>query len=178
MFQRNKQESGRSSYTKLLLVVFLTYLLIAFAHVAVTKRFDFPILVGDHSEAVFDLWSLQHFCAGILLASILKQGKVLRSWREVLAIVLFLELCWEGIELTMEAGLFGQAVAHWKNGFEHWSNRLIGDPLMVVVGAFVAKRFSQSWKIAFIPAMIWLFVNVLSPNGMHVQHVLFGYLSH
>ncbi|MFA5130630.1 MAG: hypothetical protein WC477_07025 [Patescibacteria group bacterium] len=143
-------------------------------HLAVTKRFDLPYLMGDRSVAVFDLWSLQHFCAGILLASIAIRIASLGLWREKLGMILLFEICWEALELSMESGYFGQTIAQWKGGFEHWSNRLIGDPLMVIIGALVAKKFSSAWKIIFIPATLWLLLNISYSSSMHVQHALFG----
>jgi len=175
VFRQDTQTSLSSSKIPLLPIVVLSFLAVAGAHLAVTRRFDLPKFVGDRSEATFDLWSLQHFCAGILLGSILLRSKFLRlaTMKELVIVALLIELGWEATELGMEAGLFGQAIANWKDGYEHWSNRLVGDPLMVALGAFVARRFSYAWKIVLLPAAIWLLINVLSPNTMSIQRLLF-----
>jgi hypothetical protein len=175
VFRPDGPTSPSISKIPLVPIVVLWFFAVAGAHFAVTRRFDLPKFVGDRSEATFDLWSLQHFCAGILLGSILVRTKFLRfaAVKELAMVALLIELGWEASELGMEAGLFGHAVANWKDGFEHWSNRLVGDPLMVTLGALVATRFSYAWKIVLLPAAIWLLINVLSPNTMYIQRLLF-----
>ena len=157
-------------------IAVLSFFALAAAHLGVTHRFDLPAFVGDRSEAIFDLWSLQHFCAGVLLGAILLRCKFLHfeTWKELAVAAALLAFAWEAAELAMEAGLFGQAVASWKDGFEHWSNRLFGDPLMVTSGALIAHRFAQAWQIVLLPAVIWLLINVISPNSMYIQRLLFG----
>lgn len=130
-----------------------------------------PTLFGDRSAAIFDLWSFQHFSSGVILGAILLS--YLKQKRELIPIVLAAALFWEFVELTMEFGFFSQAVTVWKGGFEHWSNRFIGDPLMMVAGALLAKVFPGAWKVVIIPAAIWFLINILSPDSMHIQHWLF-----
>jgi hypothetical protein len=157
-------------------IAVLSFFALAAAHLGVAHRSDLPAFVGDRSEAIFDLWSLQHFCAGVLLGAILLRCKFLRleTWKELAVAAALFAFAWEAAELAMEAGLFGQVVASWKDGFEHWSNRLFGDPLTVTSGALIANRFPQAWKIVLLPAVIWLLMNVISPNSMYIQRLLFG----
>ncbi len=147
---------------------------LSLAQFAATGSFDLPRLVGDRREAILDLWSLQHFCAGILLGALLVRTSLATlSWRSFLSVILLLALVWEAAELAMEAGWFGAAISTWKDGFEHWSNRLVGDPLMVSTGGLVGRRYAHAWKIVLLPATLWLLVNVASPSSMSIQRLLF-----
>ena len=139
-----------------------------------TGGFDAPSLIGDRTRAAFDLWSLQHFCAGVVLGAILMRTSVgIAPQRSYALFGAFLALSWEAAELAMEAGWFGVAISNWKDGFEHWSNRLIGDPLMVTIGCLLARRFRHAWKFVLAPAGVWLLINVTSPSSMTIQRMLF-----
>ena len=147
---------------------------LAFANFMATGGYDLPLLVGDRREATFDLWSLQHFCAGILLGALLMRTALASPpWRSFLLFSVLLALCWEAAELAMEAGWLGAAISDWKDGFEHWSNRLLGDPLMVSSGSLIGRRYSRAWKIVLAPVAIWLLLNVTSPSSMYIQRLLF-----
>lgn len=140
-------------------------------HFVASDRFDWPHLVGDRTEAVFDLWSFQHFCSGILTGTLLlsRLGQV----RKFLLLLLVFALTWEAVELSMEAGLWGEGVAHWKRGFEHWGNRFVGDPAMVYLGGIFARRWPSVWKWVVLPALLWLCLNIFSPSSMSIQEWLF-----
>lgn len=147
---------------------------VAFAQWVIAGPFTAPFVIGDRTQAMFDLWSLQHFCGGILIGALLARFRPLPSgWRAFALAVGAIALSWEAAELAMEAGVFGAGVSRWKDGFEHWSNRLVGDPLLVVCGALVARRFAYAWKIAMAPASVWLLVNVASPSSMYIQRLIF-----
>lgn len=136
---------------------------------------NFPIIFGDRSEALFDLWSLQHCLSGVILGTFFFTYEPLLKRRkgEFYIYVLYVALCWEAVEYAMELGWFGQGIATWKGSIEYWGNRLIGDPLMVTLGAFIALRFEKSWRLVFVPAALWLLINVAAPHSMYVQRLLF-----
>jgi hypothetical protein len=162
------------NWEKALLVLPPLFAVIAVINFVETDGFDAPLLIGDRTRAAFDLWSLQHFCGGVLLGALLMRTPVGSAPRRRFALFgALLALSWEAAELAMEAGLFGAAISHWKDGFEHWSNRLFGDPLMVTSGCLVARRFGHAWKIVLVPAGIWLLINVTSPSSMTIQRLLF-----
>ena len=147
---------------------------LALANLLATGSYDLPQLVGDRRTAIFDLWSLQHFCAGILLGALLTRTALASApWRSFLLFSVLLALFWEAAELAMEAGWFGAAISNWKDGFEHWSNRLVGDPLMVSIGSLIGRRYARAWKIVLAPVTIWLLINVTSPSSMYIQRHLF-----
>jgi len=170
--QRKPSKSGIG--LALATIILLTVLPVL--HILVSRRFDLPLLIGDRSEAIFDLWSFQHFFSGMLLGSMLARinatAKI--SWQKFAILMLMLALSWEATELAMESGLFGQAVSHWKRGFEHWGNRFIGDPSMVVLGGLLARRFKSAWKWVLLPTCAWLIANIASPNSMSIQQLLLG----
>ena len=151
-----------------------TLCILVFFHFSITKNFDAPFLFGYRTDAVFDFWSVQHFLGGILIGTVLLYfySRVLNNLKELIWVVLTIAFGWEIIELAMESGIFGGAIAHWKDGFEHWGNRLIGDPLMFVLGGVVASYIPFSWKLAAAPASLWFIVNVVSPTSMYIQHLL------
>ena len=96
----------------LTLSVFLLLTLLPFLHILESQRTDLPLLIGDRTEALFDLWSFQHFISGILIGAVLLHlWRVPPSWRKFTLLVLLLALLWEATELAMEAGFFGQAVS-------------------------------------------------------------------
>jgi hypothetical protein len=133
-----------------------------------------PLLIGDRRDAAFDLWSLQHFCSGILLGALLTRLRLASdSLTRLVGICLLLALAWEATELAMEAGWFGASISDWKDGFEHWSNRLAGDPLMVSTGGLIGRLYRRAWKIVLVPASAWLVLNVASPSSMTIQRMLF-----
>ena len=134
----------------------------------------FPRLFGNRDIAIFDLWSFWHMCGGILLASSLS-GRLRKYPFVLLSVIIWIAFLWEITEILMEARYFGAGIAHWKGGFEHWANRIIGDPLLAVIGAKIAMRQKNIWRIVFIPTLIWLACNYLSPNSMYIQRLIFGY---
>ncbi len=163
-------------YSTTLLLLYLLCL-----HFICSQSFDAPVLFGDRTEAIFDLWSLQHFCSGVLIGSffLLRPLRPTEEWpvfffRARISTLFVLAIVWETAEVMMEAGFFGSAISHWKHGFEHWGNRFIGDPLMVVLGGVFAEKFPNAWKWGLAFAVVWLVVNVASPHSMAVQEWLFG----
>lgn len=157
----------------LLFFISLVFLL----HFIITKQSLFPIyFLGYKNYAVLDLWSVQHFIFGIFFGSILNFFKLfseLNMFKKFLFFV-FIAFAWEIIELTMEAGLFGEVVANWKAGYEFWANRLIADPLLVVSGGMIGKTYKNIWKFFLVPVFLWFLLNICFPNCMYIQGFIFG----
>lgn len=149
----------------------LSLAIVVCLHLVVAQQFTLPLVVGDRTEALFDLWSVQHFLSGVFIGTVLLLPEK-RSLKDLLTATLIVAFIWEAAELAMEYGIFGQVISSWKSGFEHWGNRFIGDPLMVVFGSMFAWKFSSAWKWAFIPASVWLVANVVSPTSMSIQQWL------
>jgi Tat protein secretion system quality control protein TatD with DNase activity len=94
-------------------------------------------------------------------------------------IVLAASLLWECVEHYLESGAVpgyaGERIAHWFQGVEHWSNRLIGDTLAVTAGFVI---FYKNRKLA-IPAkvfsILWMALHIfVFPDSMYLQRLLFG----
>ncbi|MBU1558077.1 hypothetical protein KKC45_03890 [Patescibacteria group bacterium] len=118
-----------------------------------------PVFFGDGEIALFDLWSIQHFLAGVLIGSLLLSPKnePTKKWQRIIPFILFIALTWEAVEIYLETGVVFE---NWKN-FEHWTNRIITDPLMILLGGAVGYLIKESWRIAVIPAIMWLVIKAL-----------------
>lgn len=143
------------------------------------------ILWGLKTVAIFDVWTIEHVLSGISIGD-----KVIRHNRrkfnllhiferhhnviihfEVMG-VLCLAFGWEMLEHYLEVGLAGTAVAYWFQGVEFWANRLISDPLMLVVGYFIARRFPILIWPARALSLAWLLVHVFAfPHSMYLHEI-------
>jgi hypothetical protein len=147
---------------------------------------EWPVILwGDKTQALFDVWSMEHVLTGVsvghavrkhhrkLFARLLGRDNEMESCHVNLAGVLCIGFAWECIEHYLETGLAGKAVEHWFQGVEMWGNRIITDPFMLVLGYLIAKRFPIMIWPARITSLIWLFAHVfLFPHSMYV-HELF-----
>ncbi len=120
-----------------------------------------PIFFGNEQLALFDLWSIQHFLAGILIGSLFLSPKEkttgVKNWQRIIPFVLFLALTWEALEIYLETDIIFK---NWV-GFEHWSNRIITDPLMALMGGAVGYLIRDSWRVAVVPSIMWLVIKLI-----------------
>jgi hypothetical protein len=146
------------------------------------------LIWGFKTEAAFDVWSLEHLANGVAMAAFARMvaGKALkrndssntlRALAEV-AIVLAIALFWENVEHYIEAGLLpgaaGERVAYWFQGVEHWTNRLIADNIMVLLGYFIYTRQNRIFWAARIFSTLWMLVHIfIFPHSMYL-HTLFA----
>lgn len=144
-------------------------------------------LWGLKTEAAVDVWTIEHLLSGMSIGSFVavQNQTVFRSQLELdskhpiirhfdLVAVLLLAFAWEAIEHYLETGLAGARVEHWFQGVEHWSNRLISDPLMLVIGYEIMRRWNQTVLPARILSAIWLLVHIfIFPHSMWL-HEKFG----
>ncbi|MDP2586352.1 MAG: hypothetical protein Q8P32_01070 [Candidatus Komeilibacteria bacterium] len=161
------------SGTGLIIAVIILLIILPFLHINAAHRADMPIIWGDQTEAIFDLWSFQHILSGILIsliASALLPSRISRG--KFLLVILLVALSWEAVELALEIGFFGQTALQWKHGYEHWGNRMIGDPAMVMLGSVIAPKLKSFWRWILVLAAIWLFGNIAAPNSMVIQNWL------
>ena len=137
---------------------------------------------------MFDLWSIEHFINGICTAAFaaliskraFKKIEISPGSRKIInfMLVLILSLLWECVEHYIEAGivpgLIGERVTHWFQGVEHWSNRLIGDTLTVMLGWYVYTRKKNLALPAKIFSVLWLLIHIfVFPDSMYLQRILF-----
>ena len=144
-------------------------------------------IIGYKTQAMFDIWSVEHFANGLGIAAIavLVTGKILDKHQTdpyikktfSFLLVFTLSLLWECVEHYIESGIFsgaaGSRVTYWFQGVEHWSNRLIGDTLMVLLGWYVYTRNNKLAIPAKIFSLIWLIVHIFFfPDSMYLQRLL------
>jgi len=136
---------------------------------------------GLKTLALFDWWSLEHLLSGISLGTavfIFHQKKnisckKLKQHFDIYA-VLLLAYMWEVIEHYLETGLLGGGVENWLHGVEFFGNRFITDPLLVLVGYFLAVRYPFLVIPARIFSIIWLIVHIfIFPHSMYLHEILF-----
>jgi hypothetical protein len=162
-----------------LAIVPMTVWCVAILHHRMTNHlWRTPELFGHKTVAMLDCWTLQHLCSGVIIGWI---AGLRLDWRfppttrvEWLCRVLAIAYLWEGHELAGEAGLWGHAAFVWKAGFEHWSNRLIADPLAVTLGAVLFRRVPRALIPALLVTVLWCAVNAATPHCMTVQEWFFG----
>ena len=147
----------------------------------------FSIIFGLKTHAIFDVWSIEHLLSGVSIGSAIRKQnhkEIARivsndehthhSWHFDMLGVLFLAYAWETLEHYLEVGLAGQAVEWWFQGVEFWPNRLLADPLMMVIGYAVAKRYPEMVWPARILSLLWLFFHIfVFPHSMYL-HTLLG----
>ncbi|MBT7902517.1 hypothetical protein HN587_01545 [Candidatus Woesearchaeota archaeon] len=86
--------------------------------------------------------------------------------------VLFLAYIWESLEHYLETGLAGGVVEYWFQGVEAWPNRLISDPLMLVLGYLIAKRLPKFVVWARLASLLWLIIHVfVYPHSMYLHYL-------
>lgn len=145
------------------------------------------IIFGLKTHAIFDVWSIEHLLSGVSVGNsvnktnhreiakiVSKHDHTHHSWHFDLIGVLFLAYAWETLEHYLETGLAGAAVEFWFQGVEFWANRLIADPLMMVLGYAIAKKYPQMVWPARILSLLWLFFHIfVFPHSMYL-HTLLG----
>lgn len=144
-------------------------------------------LWGLKTDATFDVWTIEHLLSGLSIGSFvaIKNRQTFDSHLKLepthpiirrfdLIAVLFIAFAWEALEHYLETGMAGARVEYWFQGVEHWSNRLISDPIMLVVGYEIMRRWSVTVLPARILSAIWLIVHIfVFPHSMWL-HEKFG----
>ena len=89
-----------------------------------------------------------------------------------LIFVLLAAYAWETVEHYLEIGLMGDVVVYWFQGVEFWANRIISDPLITVVGYYIAIGNPQLVTPARIVSLIWIVVHIfIFPHSMYLQEL-------
>ena len=136
------------------------------------------IFWGHKAVGFLDIWSIEHLLSGISFGALLCTRPVAalealpKTYyvRYYLYKLLFFTFLWECFEHYIEVGLLGHRVQFWFHGVEHWSNRLISDPLLVVLGFFLVKKYKKFLVPARIISVIFLFFHVfVFPHSMYLH---------
>ncbi len=138
---------------------------------------------GYKTVALFDVWSIEHVLSGLSVGALVVKargyvlvggdvGQRLANVRVDLLGVLFLSYLWETAEYYLEAGLAAEAVTQWFAGVEMWGNRMVTDPLMVVLGYTVVARHPRLVWPARVLSAAWLLVHVfVFPDCMYLHRL-------
>ena len=135
-------------------------------------------LWGEKTVSWFDVWSIEHFFAGVSI------GALVHFWHRdrinsqnqkyiCLIFVLFLAYFWETVEFYLESGATGIfGITDWFQGTELWANRLITDPAIVLLGHFAGTRFPQIVWPARVFCGSWILVHIfIFPHSMYLHHL-------
>lgn len=134
---------------------------------------------GDKTLALFDVWSIEHLVSGIFWGALISSRTVdaLKKlpkpyrWRYHFYKVMFFAFLWEALEHYLEIGLLGNNVSHWFQGVEYWANRLVTDPLLMLLGYYIVQHYTKIALPARIFSAIWLFFHfVVFPHSMYLHH--------
>jgi hypothetical protein len=141
-------------------------------------------LWGFKTEALFDVWSIEHLACGVSLAwtvkividRFVKDGATQTAkLRMSFLLVLVIALLWENVEHYVEKGLLGERIAFWFQGVEHWGNRLFTDNLMVMLGWFIFNKKNKSVWFARVFSTAWLMVHIfVFPHSMYLHTLKFN----
>lgn len=136
------------------------------------------LLWGYKDVAMFDIWSIEHFVTGMNLFflslswhRLFKKPAESRHWFSIFGWVVAACYGWETLEHYLETGLWGGLVAYWFQGVEHWTNRLIADPLLILLGAWMGYRYRALNYPSKIFSVGWILIHVfVFPHSMYLQH--------
>lgn len=145
-------------------------------------------IFGHKTEALFDIWSIEHFISGMamimivrlicirLMPDIFKSGKISEKSLQTIQIgcLLVIALFWECIEFYLEAGYTGvEKITYWFHGVEYWGNRLITDPLITIAGGYVGLKYYNVVFAARVVSIGWLVIHIFFlPHSMYLQEGL------
>ncbi len=144
------------------------------------------LFFGWKTVAIFDVWTFEHILSGLSIGSLvalqnnkvfdsklgLSSAQVVTKYFDLVG-VLLLAFAWETLEHYLETGLAGQRVEYWFQGVEFWANRLIADPLALVLGYYIVRAYPKLVNPARILSMIWLVVHVFVFKHSMYLHELF-----
>lgn len=139
------------------------------------------------STSWFDIWSIEHFVAWmsfwVLTMGIHSHIYKKKKWFHPEEIVtryfdIILILCiayfWETLEHYLELWILGEAVKHWFYGVEFIWNRMITDPVLMVLGYLFIRKYNNLVWFARFFSVIWLTVHIfVFPHSMYLQEILF-----
>lgn len=138
------------------------------------------ILWGCKTQAFFDIWSFEHLLSGLSIGMICinyikfnySKYKISKNDQSKLEIILILMCCfaWEMIEHYLELGICGNRVKYWFYGQEHWTNRLLSDNIIVILGYLICKKYTFLVNPSRIISFIFLFFHIIIfPHSMYLH---------
>jgi len=147
------------------------------------------LIFWDKTISLMDIWSIEHVLSWIsvwffVMTSNFKifekklwidSEKINTKYFDLIW-VLFIAYFWETIEHYLETWLAWIHVAYWFQWVEYWANRIIFDPLMLIIWYYIAMKWKKIVRPARFLSFIWLFFHIfIFPNSMYLQHFLWSY---
>lgn len=140
---------------------------------------------GLKTTSSMDVWTIEHLLSGISVGYFVKinNEKILKKFPELkipdvfmeyldIVGVLFFAYFWETTEHYLETGIAGQRVMDWFQGVEYWQNRIIFDPLMLILGYSIAIKFPKLVNPARVCSVIWIAVHIfIFPHSMYLHEL-------
>ena len=146
-------------------------------------------IFGNKTVALFDLWSIEHLVSGMatvivveflckkFLPELYDSKMVSEKNRKIMLLISFAVLIflWEALEFYLEAGYtHNEHVTYWFQGVEYWGNRLITDPVITLIGAYIGLSYRKITLPARVFSITWLLVHVfVFPHCMYLQDKYF-----
>lgn len=145
------------------------YIFIAVGVMILALIFTDVKLWGVKTEAILDVWFIQHVLSGIILC----YGTIAcRAWLKYpLFVAVTIAYTWEAIEYGLEVKSH-EAVMLWFAGLEHWLNKFLADPLAAAIGFALVKRFPWLIYPALILGFLFLTVHLWLGDSMAIQKLL------
>ena len=140
---------------------------------------------GVKTVAIFDVWTFEHLLSGLSIGALAVRcnTKIFKYKLNInslniktryfdIIFVLLAAYAWETVEHYLESGLAGDVVVYWFQGVEFWANRIISDPLITLVGYYIAIVMPKLVTPARIVSLMWLMVHVfLFPHSMYLHKI-------
>lgn len=136
---------------------------------------------GLKTQAMFDIWAIGHLLGGLSMGLLIdkfrnfiglkdiNETKRISLWFNIF-IILFLSYLWEATEHYLETGLIGGVSQYWFQGVEFWANRLIADPLIIILGYVITIKYPKIvWPARFLFVAWWIVHLFIFPNSMYLQ---------
>lgn len=135
---------------------------------------------------LLDFWTFEHLFSGISLGTIaircnwkifkkqfrIDKDDIKTSFFNII-LVLFAAYLWETVEHYLEIGIAGYTVECWFQGVEYWANRIIADPLVMILGYYIAKTQPNLVNPARFMSILWLFFHIfVFPHSMYLHELL------
>ena len=122
-------------------------------------------IFGIKTISLIDYWTIIHILSGIIIGFLLLKlqkeenanNKIIIS--NIIAI-LSLAFAWEIIEYLGEIGVFGNIIKTWLYGIEYLPNRLIIDPLSILLGFFIVLKKPKVFTPATVLCSIWVIIHI------------------
>lgn len=161
---RVEQERYNYSFSPEVRVMIVATLVIALSLVFTDVK-----LWGVKTEALFDVWFLQHLFSGIILCygTIANRGIL----KYPLFVAILMAYAWEGLEYWLEIKSH-EVIMLWFAGLEHPLNKFVIDPLAAAIGFALVKKFPDLIYPALILAFFFLLIHLWLGDSMAIQKLL------